>query len=190
MSTYSNSNARNTIPNNTFIYIYSFQTHSAQLQSDIDSCPNSELQSVYNILEILKSFPAEFESRDWVVKELCVRGVDFAVAQWIATSVIPIKGKKFGWGFNLTVIQELFHDFCDTDMWHFLENYNGNGKIHFIRAGKNPSWTDKVLNRFTVLEPNPNILLHEMNDVGHWIHAEDLHGMFRIISRESGLNSE
>ena len=73
-------------------------------------------------------------------------------------------------------------------MWHFLETYTGSGKIHFIRAGKNPSWTNEVLDHFTVIKSNPNILLHEMSDVGHWIHAEDLHGMFRIISKESGLN--
>lgn len=143
------------------------------------------------MLEILQNFPTEFKTRDWVITELCGLGIEKSVAQWIGTNIIQKKGGTpgygYGWGFNLPVIQELFHDFCDTDMWHFLENYHGNGKIHFIRAGKNPSWTKSVLDRFTVIQSNPNILLHEMPHVGHWIHAEDLNGMFVIMSKESGL---
>jgi hypothetical protein len=136
--------------------------------------------------------PKEFESREWVVNELCDKGIEKSVAQWICTSVKPKEGGvgkgKYEWGFNLTMIEQLFNDFCNTDMWNFLENYNGNGKIHFIRAGKNPSWTENVLHRFKGVEGNKNILLHEMPDVGHWIHAEDLNGMFKIISKESGLH--
>ena len=45
-------------------------------QSDIDSCPNSELQSVFNVLEVLKVMPKEFESREWVVNELGNRGIE------------------------------------------------------------------------------------------------------------------
>ena len=126
------------------------------------------------------------------MNELCNKGIEKSVAQWICTSVKPkaggVGGGKYEWGFNLSMIEQLFNDFCNTDMWNFLENYNGNGKIHFIRAGKNPSWTEKVLHRFKGVEGNKNILVHEMPDVGHWIHAEDLNGMFKIISGESGLH--
>ena len=162
--------------------------HFHVLQSDIDSCPNSELQSVFNVLEVLKDMPKEFESREWIVNELGNRGIEKSVALWICTSVKPKLGGNYEWGFNLTMIEQLFNDFCDTDMWNFLENYDGNGTIHFIRAGRNPSWTNKVLERFKSLESNKNILLHEMPDVGHWIHAEDLNGMFKIITKESGLS--
>ena len=120
-------------------------------------------------------------------------GIEKSVAMWICTSIKPKTsgtGGKYEWGFNLTMIDQLFNDFCDTDMWSFLENYNGNGNIHFVRAGKNPSWTEKVLDRFKTVESNKNILLHVMPDVGHWIHAEDLNGMFKIISKESGLSQK
>ena len=105
-----------------------------------------------------------------------------------------LENKKSGWGFNLNVINELFTDFCNENMWHFLENYEGDKKIHFIRAGKNKSWTPEVLFRFSeIMKKNElngrkNILLHTMPHVGHWIHAEDLNGMLKIITAESGLN--
>lgn len=154
----------------------------------MDSVSGSELQSVFEVLKILQNLPTEFESRDWVINELCSRGIEKSVALWIGTNVkAKGGGGRFGWGFNLPVIQELFDDFCDTDMWSFLENYNGQGKIHFIRAGKNPSWTKEILDRFSTIQSNPNILLHQMPNVGHWIHAEDLNGMFQIIRKESGL---
>jgi hypothetical protein len=38
-----------------------------------------------------------------------------------------------------------------------------------------------------LVENNENISFHHMPHVGHWIHVEDLHGMYKIISEGSGL---
>ena len=164
-----------------------------QIQDSRNS--SNELQSVFDVLEVLRSLPTEFESRDWMINEICKLGIEKSIALWLGTNVITLKNEKAGWGFNLSVINELFHDFCNENMWEFLENYHGKQKIHFIRAGRNQSWSDDVLNRFELITEKKNvagqknILLHTMPNVGHWVHAEDLNGMLRIITTESGLNS-
>ena len=154
----------------------------------------NELQSVFDVIEILKKLPAEFESRDWMINKICELGIEKSIALWLGTNIKILNNKKAGWAFNLSVIIELFHDFCNENMWEFLENYEGNQKIHFIRAGKNESWSPEVLNKFAMIigkneiMGRKNILLHTMPHVGHWIHAEDLNGMLEIIRNESGLN--
>ena len=78
-------------------------------------------------------------------------------------------------------------------MWNFLENYhNPNIKIHFIRSGKNPAWNNEVLEHFQKIthidkcsRKSRNIYLHTMSHVGHWLHAEDVHGMLQIITTNS-----
>ena len=49
-------------------------------------------------------------------------------------------------------------------------------------------WTKDVLTRFDRLTTNnKRIKIHLMPNVGHWLHAEDLTGMYRLINKESGL---
>jgi hypothetical protein len=104
---------------------------------------------------------------------------------------------SFQLGFDLSVTSELFQDFCKTDMWEFLYNFDGRGmaangkdaKIHFVRAGKNPLWNQqngRILENFQkICSANPNINLHTMPHVGHWLQAEDARGLMDLIKQHS-----
>ena len=73
-------------------------------------------------------------------------------------------------------------------MWPFLEDYNyENCKIHFIRAGKNKAWTGDIMDRMHSLceKKKGKIFLHNMEHVGHWVHAEDLRGFIALVNKES-----
>jgi pimeloyl-ACP methyl ester carboxylesterase len=104
---------------------------------------------------------------------------------------------SFQLGFDISVTSELFRDFCQTDMWDFLYNFDGRGmaangadaKIHFVRAGKNPLWKQhngRILGNFDkICSSNANIHLHTMEHVGHWIQAEDARGLMELIRKHS-----
>ena len=76
------------------------------------------------------------------------------------------------------------------------QNEDDESTIHFLRAGKNQIWTEDIINQFKTLEEKKSltnrntqkikrsIRLHTMPNVGHWLHAEDLNGMYDIILRE------
>jgi hypothetical protein len=68
--------------------------------------------------------------------------------------------------------------------------------VHFIRAGRNPLWTERDMVHLKKLEllassaeskaKNKNrVRFHQMDHVGHWLHAEDLHGVLSLITQHS-----
>lgn len=151
------------------------------------------LQSVYKILKVVESLPNEMPSREWVSKTLLENGISRAIVAWIMTNLVSTKNSnnkdEVKFTFDINVILQLFDDFMDTDMWDFLENYNGNADIHFLRAGKNAAWDHETMTRFDdIMESNYNIHLYCMSHVGHWLHSEDLHGMLKIINDNSPID--
>lgn len=142
--------------------------------------------SVHRVFDLLLKLPPHFPSREWVVEEMC-KDVSKPIALWIATNAVPNENSKtFRWGFDLSVIHQLFESFCETDMWDFLRSYDGASVIHFVRAGRNPLWTHDVLGNFEeIARSNPKIRLHTMPHVGHWLHTEDLAGLLKLVSTES-----
>jgi pimeloyl-ACP methyl ester carboxylesterase len=159
-------------------------------------------RSVSQIISILRAMPRQFQSNQWAIDYLVTQGISKPIAQWLATSIVdntqhrsstanisednnPMTTSK-AFSFNIDIIHDLFLDFCQLDMWHFLEDYSGESYIHFLQAGKNPLWSPHILDRFKALsKTNSKILLHTMPHVGHWMHAEDLHGVLNMIERHN-----
>lgn len=152
----------------------------------------SDSQSVPKVIQCLDQITEPFESRKVVMDKLIQMGISPSIAQWLGTSVIDTPdGSK--WVFRLPVIKEIFKDFCELDMWPFLESYsdniennNGNndiGVLHYVRAGRQKKWSPEILQKFEDLriQSNSKIQLHTMPNVGHWMHSEDLPGLLKII---------
>ena len=107
---------------------------------------NGDFESVFKVFEVLESLPTHFTSREEMVDSLCTsHGFEKSLALWLATNLtLDVPTQQFIWSFDLMVIKSLFEDFCALDMWDFLERYDGSGKLHFLRAGKNQAWTSEV----------------------------------------------
>lgn len=150
-------------------------------------------QSVTNIMRLLTDMPATFPSKELAIQHLSNAGLSPDIVQWIAmniksTGTNQLCKREVKFSYDMDVINELFRDFCRVSMWDFLKQYSGEGKIHFIRAGRNPLWDKRVLETFDELTgDNSNIMLHTMSHVGHWLHAEDLDGTLNMIREHSGL---
>jgi len=152
--------------------------------------------SVVRVIELVSKLPKTFASKEGMIAQLQLQGVDKGVALWLATNIVPDGQGGFAWGFDMGVVEALFLDFCGKDLWPFLRRFAaadtgnaGGATIHFLRAGRNKMWTDDILAQFEHLQKTSSrldgsgtIQLHTMPDVGHWLHAENLHGMFDIIS--------
>ena len=56
----------------------------------------------------------------------------------------------------------------------------------FVRAGRNPLWTDQMLEQFDdITTKNPSVKLHTMANVGHWLHVEDVKGLVGLLTSKS-----
>ncbi len=174
---------------------------------------SASVQHVFNTLSIL---PRVFPSSAYMINELISRGIDKPVALWLATNIVdsPFHAGMKECEFDFDVILELFKDFCEIDMWPFLDRYRGTATIHFLRAGKNKGWSGETIDRLRELERRGNnsssninninksnnnssssssssggggIRLHEMAHVGHWLHAEDMKGTLEMILSNSRI---
>ena len=161
--------------------------------------------SVFNVLQELRTMPRTFPSRDWVVAELQARGISRGIALWLGTSVVSAMEDGTGnrvaaFGFDTSVIMELFNDFVALDMWPTLEAFGAAAAeakacgsayptIHYLRAGKNSAWTPDLLERFRALEHSSGggVQLHAMMHCGHWLHTEDPAGMLELILDKSSF---
>jgi pimeloyl-ACP methyl ester carboxylesterase len=86
--------------------------------------------------------------------------------------------------FDLPTVQLLFQDFTQQEYWDTLEALEGRTVVHFVRAGRNASWSAEVLQQLgdIIARSSGHVHLHTMPHVGHWLHVEDLNGLLNIMS--------
>lgn len=126
----------------------------------LDSMPGlykegkDDKQSVIQIINMLSSLPKQYDTREIMINQLIGLGLDKGVALWLATNLIPVKvngSTVYQWGFDLNTMTDLFHNFCDEDLWSFLDEYNSKNNtdsiVHFLRAGKNSAWTTDIVDK-------------------------------------------
>eukprot|EP01036_Dinobryon_divergens_P028337 gene28337-37269_t len=188
------------LPSHTWILDSLPGTYNTSL--DAMQKPDSSVTYVLGCVQSLyeKNPLDNFRSKDAVVQALMSRGLSNAMAQWLATNLEPAEegGGRVRFSFDIETISDLFADFCSLDMWDFLHDFASKesdrpATIQFIRAGRNPLWTDSVLEQFRSLESYSNskknagnvVTVHHMPHVGHWLHAEDLNGVLTTITGHS-----
>ena len=168
-------------------------SHLLASSSTVTSHPHPRLtthqdESIKLVFQTLGRLPqTNIVTKEWMISELLTSGIDPPVAQWLATSLVPMDAgeKQLRWGFDFDTVRSMFEDFCDMDMWPFLEAYRGPSILHFLRAGRNPGWTPEVVAAFESLATrNPWVRLHTMPQVGHWVHVDDLRGMLDLITQQ------
>ena len=168
---------------------------SLPCEYDDTSVSENAQESVVNIFDSLRDVRTPFPSVKHAVHELMGKGISLPIAQWLTSCVRPLDGngnEMLTWGFDLEVATELFQDFAQLDMWEFVKNFDGAGKtkdgkdahLHFVRAGRNPLWTDGQLAKFeSVTFANDFVQLHTMPNVGHWLHVEDVQGLVHLLTK-------
>lgn len=189
-----------------------------------DKDANIGHESVGQVLSLLKKVPNPFPSRDFLIKFLTSHGISLPIAHWLTTNARQVNEGNLGagctWAIDIDVIHDLFDDFSGRDYWPFLEGGGGHDGhhhqqhhhqktpgghhspqpiVHFIRAGRNPVWTQGDVTRFEKLASssasssshhhNPlDVRLSTMPNVGHWLHTEDTKGVLEVM-RQSFIHA-
>ena len=97
--------------------------------------------SVVGILDSLATLPSTFPSQVDAKNSLASLGLSKPICDWLATSLVPVGGgPAVRFGFELSIVRDLFADFAGLDLWDFLHTFKqqqqqSGEKIHFIRAG-------------------------------------------------------
>ena len=184
------------LPHNTWI-LDSLPGPYGNIGKDVNNS-----QSVANVVKALDKL--SMPTRTDVVNSITELGIALPIAQWLSTSLQQTPCGGVTWVFDLPVAKQLFANFMELDLRSFLEGYEGEGVIHFVRAGRSDKWTPEVLTFFEdIIQQQQwqaagagvgvrvgsgeeayyrNLQLHIMPAAGHWLHSEDLQGLLTIMN--------
>ncbi len=136
---------------------------------------------VSKVLEALQGMPMPLASRQDIVALLTDRGFSMGLARWMTTNLEEQADGQWHWRFSLPGVQEMIEDYYPLDLWDVLGAPDPFLEVHLVRAGRSDRWTPDVLDRLENLPPGNPTHVHLMPDAGHWLHADDPHGLIKLI---------
>ncbi|XP_076953663.1 uncharacterized protein LOC143627820 [Bidens hawaiensis] len=144
------------------------------------------------LINFLNAFPNEVVSKREVISALVREGFSNDVAQWVVTNLRPTNppnsSSGFSWIFNLNGIAEMYQSYEDTNLWGVVEDLPRGVHVNFLKAERSlHRWALGDLQRIHAAEEQASqegggVEMHVLEDAGHWVHADNPDGLFRILS--------
>ncbi|KAI3464286.1 hypothetical protein Pfo_020949 [Paulownia fortunei] len=145
------------------------------------------------LVSFLSTLPKEVSSKREVVDALVQDGFSKDVAQWVVTNLRQTRvngtsSSSFSWVFDLQGIADMYQSYEETNMWKLVEDVPRGVHINFLKAERSlHRWALEDLCRIHVAEEQAaeeggGVEMHVLEDAGHWVHADNPDGLFRILS--------
>lgn len=144
------------------------------------------------LIEYLSKLPKKISSKQEVVNALVQEGFSMAVARWVVTNLRPNGSAStpgFSWGFDLKGITEMFKSYEGTNLWKIVENVPRGVHVNFLKAERSlHRWALEDIERIHAAEElasdeGAGVEMHLLEDAGHWVHADNPDGLFKILSK-------
>jgi esterase len=160
--------------------------HGAALEQVwvIDSTPEARTAdgSAWTMLQLLRTVPREFASRDQLVQMLVGFKIPAPTAQWMATNLEQDGGGAYRWRFDLDAIEAMLLDFFEQDLWSVLENPPGQTQIHIVKAAESSVLSKTAVERVKQLSKQGRVHYHEVAG-GHWVNADNPDGLLALMTQ-------
>lgn len=145
------------------------------------------------LISFLSTLPEEVSSKRDVVNALIQQGFSKDVAQWVVTNLRPTSSpgsssSSFSWSFDLKGIAEMYQSYEETNLWEIVEDVPRGVHVNFLKAERSlHRWALEDLQRIhaaeeIAAEEGGGVEMHVLEDAGHWVHADNPDGLFRILS--------
>jgi esterase len=148
----------------------------------MDSTPAVRVPSgaAWRMIEIARSLPPEFGSRNEAVEGLESHGYAKGLAQWMAMNLEPAEGGRFRWAIDFDAIEVMLRDFFATDLWNVVEQPPEGLEIHFVKATESDTLHAEAVERVERAEQSGGVFLHHLEG-GHWINTDNPDGVLRLL---------
>ncbi|KAF7151144.1 hypothetical protein RHSIM_Rhsim02G0173700 [Rhododendron simsii] len=152
----------------------------------------SGLDMLLLLCAFLQSKSLVASKRD-VVVALERHGFSKDVAQWVVTNLRESgpsgsSPSSFSWVFDLNGIAEMYQSYEETSLWKIVEDVPRGVHVNFLKAERSlHRWALEDLQRIHVAEElaadeGGGVEMHVLEDAGHWVHADNPDGLFKILS--------
>jgi len=176
------------------VVLDSFPGAATALAADADA----DVSSVRRVLDLVASAPAPLPSRRWVADACAARGLDAALAAWLA-SCTTREGSEDGalrWAFDPAVARALYDDYVATDAWPaLLAGSPVPGlNVHVVMASRSARWADadtaarvraavdaQAARDAAAATPPRGRVTFTRVEAGHWCHVDAPDACLRAI---------
>ncbi|XP_027091333.2 uncharacterized protein [Coffea arabica] len=145
------------------------------------------------LIAFLSKLPDEVYSKRDIVDALVQEGFSKDVAQWVVTNLRQsgppgLPSSRFSWAFDLKGISEMYKSYEETNMWKLVEDVPRGVHVNFLKAERSlHRWALEDLQRIhaaeeQAVEEGGGVEMHVLEDAGHWVHADNPDGLFKILS--------
>ncbi|WKA11601.1 hypothetical protein VitviT2T_029082 [Vitis vinifera] len=145
------------------------------------------------LISFLSKMPNEVFSKRDVMNALIKEGFSKDVAQWVVTNLQQTSSPgssspSFSWVFDLKGIAEMYQSYEETNLWNIVEDVPRGVHVNFLKAERSlHRWALEDLQRIHAAEDlaadeGGGVEMHVLEDAGHWVHADNPDGLFRILS--------
>jgi len=147
----------------------------------IDSTPDAReaAGSAWTMLDVVRSLPDQFATRDEAIDALVAKGLEKPTAQWMATNLESIEG-TYRWRIDFDAMEELMRSFFDTDAWRTVEDPQGL-EVHLVKAEKSSVLSGETLERARRAEGKGDGTHVHVVAGGHWVNAENPDAIERLL---------
>jgi esterase len=138
--------------------------------------------SAWEVLQVVRSLPDRYASRDQLVDALRERGYGPALGQWMAMN-LERHNDGFVWRLDWEGVEEMLRDYHATDVWKILEEPNGEVDLHVVRATGSTAIDEATLARLEAASrSSEHVHLHEIGG-GHWVNVENPRGVQELLDQ-------
>ncbi|MDB4949957.1 MAG: ybfF [Gemmatimonadetes bacterium] len=136
--------------------------------------------SAWEMIEAVRSLPAEFGSRAEAVQALGTKGYGEGLAQWMAINLEPVDG-RFRWRLDFAAMEEMLRSFFDTDLWDVVVHPPAGVEIHFVKATESSTLDEEAERRLSAAaQANGRVELHHVEG-GHWLNTDNPDAVLRLL---------
>ena len=137
--------------------------------------------SAWRIIEIVRSLPDRFESREAFASALAGHGYPRPLGLWLAMN-LERGDDGFRWKLDWEGVEAMLRDYFATDLWPVLEDPPEGVEVHVVKATESDALDAEDVRRIEAAAASGRTFLHHLKG-SHWINTENPEGVVELLMR-------
>jgi pimeloyl-ACP methyl ester carboxylesterase len=149
----------------------------------VDSTPDTREPSgvAWEMLQLIRSLPAEFDSRHQAIQAMQQHGVQPGVASWMASN-LRLEDGHYRWRLDMDAVGVLLEDFFRADLWTVVEQPPPGVELHFVKARESHTLDEDACERIRDASRRHGRAHLHLVAGGHWVNTDNPEAILGLLA--------